>query len=1273
MRWLLTLLALMLLPFAAQAQDDRGYLTALLEDNLSGAGRQVIITGFAGALSSRATIEELTIADATGVWLTLRGVSLDWSRAALLRGQVLVNELTAEEIIVARAPDGGEEGLPSPEARGFALPDLPVSVDIGQIAAERVVLGETLLGQPVEGRVTAAMQLSGGEGTATLTLERTDDGPEGRFVLNAGYANETRQLVLDLEAAEGVGGLATTLLGLPGAPAVALTLKGDGPLESFAANIALASNGTDRLAGTVTLTGDGAGALGFRADIGGNMAPLFLPEYATFFGPDVTLAVAGSRAADGALDLQTLRLATRAMQLQGALRLASDGLPQSFALTGTLGLAEGGEVLLPLTTDVETRVQSADLALDFDASKGDAWQGSVAVLGLNRADFSADVVQIEAAGRITRSPMMAVTAALEFAASGLVPADPATAQALGDAITGKANLGWQQGQGTVDLSDLTLLGSGYGLTADARIDGLSSGLAVTGTAQARFDDLSRASGLAGRALAGKGQIDLSGKAALLAGSFDIETVISGTDLSFSQPELDRLLQGTSRIAASILRDTQGTLLRSLNITAASLTATGSGRIASDGSDVTADLAFADLSVLGAAYRGSLTGQARFIGTPEAGTVTLDARGDGLAMGQPQVDALLRGPSQVVLEAAIADGTVDLRSLVVTAATLKANARGALAPSGSDVTADLAFSDLAALGGGYRGALSGQARFVGTPEDGSLTLNATGTGLAVGQAQADRLLRGESRLAVAVDIADGRIRIRNASLANPALTAEVQGIVSGDRREVTLSARLADLGLVLEDFPGVLTVTGTAVEDAQGYQVDLRGTGPGQIAATVAGRVSQDLAQADLAIQGTAQAALANAFIEPRAVSGPLRFDLRLDGPLALASLSGPVTLSGGRVTDAGRNIALERVEARADLAGGRAQISATSAVDAGGGLDMAGSIGLTAPYDADLTVTLGRAVLKDPALFETLANGAVTLRGALAGGAVIAGQITLTETELRIPSTGLGGVGALPGLDHVGEPAAVRATRVRAGLLGENGEQTGSVSRRPYPLNLVILAPNRVFIRGRGLDAELGGELRLGGTTAAVVPSGAFDLIRGRLDILGKRLDLTQARLQLEGDFVPYVQIAASNESDGITSSVLLTGPANEPVVSFASSPPLPEEEVLARLLFGRALNSLSPFQAAQLAGAVANLAGRGGEGIVGKLRQGFGLDDLDLMTDENGGASVRAGRYLSKNLYTEIIVDQQGKSEINLNLDVTRSVTVRGSAGSDGNTGIGVYLEKNY
>ncbi len=272
-------LAICLMPLPVLAQDsDRDYLTALLEDNLSGTGRQVVITGFQGALSAQASLSELTIADDQGVWLTLRDVVLDWNRAALLRGTVSVNELYAGEIILDRLPESAPSG-PVPEAQPFSLPDLPVAIRIGRLAADRIALAPGILGQPVEGRLTASLGLSGGEGAADLLLERLDDGPSGRVALTASYSNTSQTLAINLDATEGADGLLVSALGIPARPKAALTIAGKGPFSAFVADIALSTNDAPRLTGRV-VTQSAAGETGFAANLSGDLAPLFLPDYA---------------------------------------------------------------------------------------------------------------------------------------------------------------------------------------------------------------------------------------------------------------------------------------------------------------------------------------------------------------------------------------------------------------------------------------------------------------------------------------------------------------------------------------------------------------------------------------------------------------------------------------------------------------------------------------------------------------------------------------------------------------------------------------------------------------------------------------------------------------------------------------------------------------------------------------------------------------------------------------------------------------------------------
>ena len=107
------------------------------------------VIGFRGALSSNATLEQLTIADEDGVWLSLEDASLVWSRAALLRGRLEVDELTAGRIELARLPKS-DPPAPTPEdaeATPFALPELPVSIELGELRADQVVLGPSILGE----------------------------------------------------------------------------------------------------------------------------------------------------------------------------------------------------------------------------------------------------------------------------------------------------------------------------------------------------------------------------------------------------------------------------------------------------------------------------------------------------------------------------------------------------------------------------------------------------------------------------------------------------------------------------------------------------------------------------------------------------------------------------------------------------------------------------------------------------------------------------------------------------------------------------------------------------------------------------------------------------------------------------------------------------------------------------------------------------------------------------------------------------------------------
>jgi translocation and assembly module TamB len=94
----------------------------------------------------------------------------------------------------------------------------------------------------------------------------------------------------------------------------------------------------------------------------------------------------------------------------------------------------------------------------------------------------------------------------------------------------------------------------------------------------------------------------------------------------------------------------------------------------------------------------------------------------------------------------------------------------------------------------------------------------------------------------------------------------------------------------------------------------------------------------------------------------------------------------------------------------------------------------------------------------------------------------------------------------------------------------------------------------------------------------------------------------------------------------------------------------------------------------VAQMSGTSsGGGILENLRKSTGLDDLDLVTDQEGEAALRAGRYVSENVYLGVEQGAAGSSSVTIDLDVTKDVKARGAFGSEGGSSLGIFYEREY
>ena len=584
-------------------------------------------------------------------------------------------------------------------------------------------------------------------------------------------------------------------------------------------------------------------------------------------------------------------------------------------------------------------------------------------------------------------------------------------------------------------------------------------------------------------------------------------------------------------------------------------------------------------------------------------------------------------------------------------------------------------DMAALYAAGRGALTGAAVMSG--ENGTVQYGLTLQGaapLATGIGAVDALIdAGLTLEARATATPDGAVSIDTARIDARALRAQFSGQQAADgTARFVAEALLEDIGRLVPGIRGEATLQGsvTRAVGATGYGVDAALRGPSGLTATARGLVNDDFTLA-LDLAGQVESVLFNPSIEPASVQGLIRFEGGLNGPAALDALRLSARLDGGRYVLPGAGIAFRDIGATAQVNGLIARVAVLGESATGGRAALEGTIRLDDQREADLQVHANGLVVQMPQLFDARLTGDVHLTGPLSAGAVVSGAVTVDQAEIHIPNSPLGRQGvAMPGLTHVGEDAASHQTRVNAGIA--SGTRLG---RQPVPLglDLTLTAPGRVYVRGRGLDAELGGSLQLGGTTRDVVPAGSFTLIRGRLDLLGNRFNLTDGSASMIGSFMPFVRLTATTDSDGVQTSVTLAGQADAPEITFSSVPELPQDEVLARLVFGRSLTSLSPFQAAQLALSVATLTGRAENSILSRTRAAMGLDDLDFTVDPEGNTRLRAGRHIGDRVYTDISVDNTGQGEVTINLDLTPSIRLRGRADSDGGSGLGIYFERDY
>ena len=305
-------------------------------------------------------------------------------------------------------------------------------------------------------------------------------------------------------------------------------------------------------------------------------------------------------------------------------------------------------------------------------------------------------------------------------------------------------------------------------------------------------------------------------------------------------------------------------------------------------------------------------------------------------------------------------------------------------------------------------------------------------------------------------------------------------------------------------------------------------------------------QLNLSVNGTAPLSIANAILAEggRSVQGTVAVDATIRGTTAAPDVNGTIRASGASFVDTGSNVAVNNIDATITLAGRTATISAfTADLAAGGSIAVTGTVGLDAGFPADIRVRVNEGRYNDGELVAAQVNADLSLTGSLIATPLLAGTIDAIEINILVPDrlpTSLSRID----VRHKNTSEAVRKQAREIAPKSSGGGGGGGIA-----LDVRFNAPNRVFVRGRGLDVELGGAITIRGTASAPAITGALELQRGRFNILANRLDFERGILTFNGDLLPTLDLLATSDTGDVTVQVSVTGPATDPSFNFSSSP----------------------------------------------------------------------------------------------------------------------------
>jgi translocation and assembly module TamB len=391
------------------------------------------------------------------------------------------------------------------------------------------------------------------------------------------------------------------------------------------------------------------------------------------------------------------------------------------------------------------------------------------------------------------------------------------------------------------------------------------------------------------------------------------------------------------------------------------------------------------------------------------------------------------------------------------------------------------------------------------------------------------------------------------------------------------------------------------------------------------------------------------------VGGSVTGEFDLSGSIERPAVKGEARIKDGTYEYGAMGLRLSAITLNAGIENDLLAVTGNASGPGGGKATFNGRL---AEREAGIEVKLDRLLVYDRAGDTARVSGTAKL-DELSDHRLLSGKLTIDNARFAIDN--------LSG-------SSIRTLNVRW-TDDEDGVRRDPLLEKPIRMNLDVSALRGITFHGRGLETDWGVDIVLTGTPDNILINGRATLVRGTLELAQRPFEFESGVITFDGPLdTARMAIAANRQVDGFSVRVDVGGAPARPTIELSSTPSLPQDEILSRMLFGRSSIDLTALEAAELAASFARLSGQGG-GLnpLGVIQAGLGIDRLRLGVDEAGNTELGVGQYLAPDVYLEVTTQGAAGNSVEVEWQPRPQVSVSSETSSTGESRVSIRWKRDY